>query len=272
MFEPRSAIINLSNWSIVFIDTGVSWGTWPVLLGDKFKSILKVCILPYLLSPPHRHRHTPSHRLGRVPPWQSYIRSWLIYLLRLVFQLSWWLMCFGYRNYSKSLGTRLMRLSSGQRMRWRKSLFESLPDATFCCIYLACPLQRQTHDIQWDLSLLQRAAVAPQKVWIIHIIVQWCASSNSEADAAPAVFRTSKVWWWNWETVEREWIFLTEQVVQYEKRKGRRGERSLSCSCIKKVFDLRCWEAFFCTSIWIDLTGESLSAMLQNHTFKNIYH
>lgn len=168
-----------------------------------------------------------------------------------------------------------MRLSSRQRIRWRKRMLEILPHATFCCVYPACPLQRQTHDTRWDLSLLLWAA-APQQVWIIYIIVHLRDSSCSEADATPAVSRTSEVWWWNGEMVEREWIFLTEQVVQNEEHKGRRGngdeEKSLSCLCTEKVLNLRCWEAFCCTSILINLTSVSPSARLRKHRFKNIYY
>lgn len=149
-------------------------------------------------------------------------------------------MCFGYRTYSKSLGIGLMRLSSRQRIRWRKRVLEILPHATFCCVYPACPLQRQTHDTRWDLSLLQWAS-APQQVWIIYIIVHLRDSSCSEADATPAVSRTSEVWWWNGETVERGWIFLTEQVVQNEEHKGRRGngdeKKSLSLFMHRKSFE-----------------------------------
>lgn len=85
-----------------------------------------------------------------------------------MFQLSWWLMCFGYRTYSKSLGTGLMRLSNRRRMRWRKRVLEILPHATFCCVYPACPLQRQTHDTRWEISLLQWAAAPQQSVNHLH--------------------------------------------------------------------------------------------------------
>lgn len=106
-------------------------------------------------------------------------------------------MCFCYGSYSKSLRTGLMRPSSTQRRRWRKWL-EILQHGTFCCFYPACPLQRQTHGTRWDLNLLQWA-VAPQQAWIIYIIGHLRAFPCSEADAAPAVSRTSEVWWWNGE-------------------------------------------------------------------------
>lgn len=64
------------------------------------------------------------HGLGTVPPWQRYIHGWLIYLLCLVFQLSRWLMCFGYRTYSKSLNVELMRLSRRRRPRRRDGKIE----------------------------------------------------------------------------------------------------------------------------------------------------
>lgn len=114
-------------------------------------------------------------------------------------------MCFGYGGYSKSLRTGSMRPSSTQRRRWRKRGLEILQHGTFCCVYLACPLQRQTPGTRWDLNLLQWA-VAPQRAWIIYIIGHLRASACFEADAAPAVSRTSEVWWWNGETVERRWI------------------------------------------------------------------
>lgn len=118
----------------------------PVFLGepDQICSVMNLC-LAWRFAFLFIFYFLPPHRLGRVPPWQSYICGWLIYLLCLVFQLSWWLMCFGYRTYSKSLGTGLMRLSSRQRMRWRKCVLEILPHAALCCVYPACPLQRQQH-------------------------------------------------------------------------------------------------------------------------------
>lgn len=58
-----------------------------------------------------------SHSLGMVPPWQCYVHGWLIYHLCLVFQLSRWLMCFGYCTYSKSLNVKLMRLFRRRRLR-----------------------------------------------------------------------------------------------------------------------------------------------------------
>lgn len=62
-----------------------------------------------------------SHSLGMVPPWQCYVHGWLIYHSCLVFQLSRWLMCFGYCTYSKSLNVKLMRLFRTRRLRRRET-------------------------------------------------------------------------------------------------------------------------------------------------------
>lgn len=151
-------------------------------------------------------------------------------------------MCFGCSSYSKSRRSGSMRPSSTQKRRWRKHELEILQHGTFCCVYLACPLQRQTPDTRWDLNLLQWA-VAPQQAWIIYIIGHLRASACSEADAAPAVSRTSEVWWWNGETVERGRIFLMEHVARTEEPKGQRGgwdeEQSLPCFTPQKVLDLK---------------------------------
>lgn len=172
-------------------------------------------------------------------------------------------MCFGSDSYSKSLRTGSMRPSSTQRRRWRKLGLGILQHGTFCCVYLACPLQRQTPGTRWDLNLLQWA-VAPQQAWIIYIIGHLRASACSEADAAPAVSRTSEVWWWNGETVERGRIFLMEQVVRTEEHGGQRGgwdeEQSLLCLRPKSLGSKRCWEAFFCMSFLIN--GAACSQLL----------
>lgn len=75
-----------------------------------------------------------SRGLGTVPPWQRYIRGWLIYLLCLVFQLSRWLMCFGYRTYSKSLNLELMRLSRRRRPRRRERKIEKTKTNKMNCL------------------------------------------------------------------------------------------------------------------------------------------
>lgn len=163
-------------------------------------------------------------------------------------------MCFGYGSYSESLRRGSMRPSSTQRRRWRKHGFEFLQHGTFCCIYLACPLQRQTPGTRWDLNLLQWT-VAPQQAWIIYIIGHLRASACSEADAAPAVSRTSEVWWWNGETVERGLIFLMEQVARTEEHEGQEMKsRAFPVYAPKGFRSKRCWEAFFCTSFLINGT------------------
>lgn len=150
-------------------------------------------------------------------PWQCYVHAWLIYLLGLVFQLSWWLMCFGYWTYSESLNLKLMRLCR----RWR-------PGRRDLAYSVVCGRHWQTkNEPQYKNTRLLHVAfiknvafkekhLPPQLLgssvlfqcredslhWIIilqrgriiYIIVHVCNSFCSEADVAPAAWRTFR---WN---------------------------------------------------------------------------
>lgn len=189
-----------------------------------------------------------SRRLGRAPPWQSYIRGWWIYLLCLVFQLSWCLMSFGYGSYSKSLRTGSMRPSGTQRRRWRKRGLEILQHGSVCCFYLACPLQRQTLGTRWDLNLLQWA-VAPQRAWIIYIIGHFAllpALRQMQHQLFPGPLKSDdeigKRWnaegffWWN------RWRELRSTKADEE---DEMKSRAFPVYVPKSFGSKRCWEAFF---------------------------
>lgn len=137
-----------------------------------------------------------------------------------------------------------MRLSSRQRMRWRECVLEILPHAAFCCVYPACPLQRQQHRSKRESFTLSRiCAVLPALRQMQHQLFPGPLKSDNEMGKR-----------WN-----ADGFFWQNRWCEIEEHKGRRGdgdeEKSLSFLCTKKVLDLRCWEAFCCTSILISLTG-----------------
>lgn len=155
-----------------------------------------------------------------LPAWQCCMCDWINYLLGLVFQLSWWLMCFGYRTYSKSVKSILKRLFLNLRLRktdWKLNIhYGTVNQGTLGgrkrgkkrnsiinlqCIYQACQLQRET----WYCSCLDLYSthwIILLQEWIIYINVHVCSFFSFKADAAPAVWRTSEVFWWNW----KHWI------------------------------------------------------------------
>lgn len=150
-----------------------------------------------------------SRGLGTVPPWQRYIRGWLIYLLCLVFQLSRWLMCFGYRTYSKSLNLELMRLSRRRRPRRRDGKIEKTKTNKMNCLLNTRLCYNRLHlssvssskGKPMTLQLLRSLFTALNNIIAaradhLYIMVHMCSSSCSEAGAAAAV-RTSEVLRWN---------------------------------------------------------------------------
>lgn len=148
------------------------------------------------------------------------LHRWLINLcLSLVFQLSWWLMCFGYHTYSESVNLILMRLSLKLRLRkkdWKLNIQYGVVNQCggkkkeqhdkntrrHCLAFIKhANLKAKKQNKTWYCSCLDLYSthwIILLEEWIIYIIVHVCSFSCFEADAAPAVWRTSEVFRWNW--------------------------------------------------------------------------